>query len=70
MHCICFNFRTTDSSDLTTLIDKLQKNADKVEKNIYETEQNLNRVNTAHLWITNSIQYQYNLELLTEFFRV
>uniref|UniRef100_A0A672Q8L0 Periplakin-like n=1 Tax=Sinocyclocheilus grahami TaxID=75366 RepID=A0A672Q8L0_SINGR len=30
-------------TDLTTLIDKLQKNADKVEKNIIETEQNLNR---------------------------
>ncbi|RXN31498.1 periplakin [Labeo rohita] len=30
-------------TDLTSLIDKLQKNADKVEKNIIETEQNLNR---------------------------
>ncbi|XP_067274886.1 periplakin [Pseudorasbora parva] len=30
-------------SDLTSLIDKLQRNADKVEKNIIETEQNLNR---------------------------
>ncbi|KAF4093093.1 hypothetical protein AMELA_G00028160 [Ameiurus melas] len=29
--------------DLTTLIEKLQKNADKVEKNILETEQNLNK---------------------------
>ncbi|GAA6070330.1 periplakin isoform X1 [Tachysurus ichikawai] len=28
---------------LTTLIEKLQKNADKVEKNILETEQNLNK---------------------------
>ncbi|KAM9457669.1 periplakin [Clarias gariepinus] len=37
---------TTSSSkklDLTTLIEKLQRNADKVEKNILETEQNLNK---------------------------
>uniref|UniRef100_A0A672Q9Y5 Periplakin-like n=1 Tax=Sinocyclocheilus grahami TaxID=75366 RepID=A0A672Q9Y5_SINGR len=45
-------------TDLTTLIDKLQKNADKVEKNIIETEQNLNRVSTErlYLWITNQSQ--------------
>jgi len=42
-----FHLRPTDT-DLTALIDKLQKNADKVEKNIIETEQNLNRVGTVH----------------------
>ncbi|KAK6312474.1 hypothetical protein J4Q44_G00181380 [Coregonus suidteri] len=31
------------SSELSALIEKLQKNADKVEKLIYETEQNLNK---------------------------
>ncbi|XP_030646106.1 periplakin [Chanos chanos] len=31
------------ATELTALIEKLQKNADKVEKNILETEQNLNR---------------------------
>ncbi|KAM6957358.1 periplakin [Aplochiton taeniatus] len=31
------------STELSALIEKLQKNADKVEKNIYETEQNLNK---------------------------
>ncbi|XP_017313913.1 periplakin [Ictalurus punctatus] len=34
---------STKKVDLTTLIEKLQKNADKVEKNILETEQNLNK---------------------------
>ncbi|MCJ8739031.1 hypothetical protein PDJAM_G00042480 [Pangasius djambal] len=34
---------STKKVDLTTLIDKLQRNADKVEKNILETEQNLNK---------------------------
>ncbi|XP_046893628.1 periplakin [Hypomesus transpacificus] len=33
----------TQTTELSTLIEKLQKNADKVEKNIYETEQNLNK---------------------------
>lgn len=32
------------STELATLIEKLQKNADKVEKNIYDVEQNLNKV--------------------------
>lgn len=32
------------STELSTLIEKLQKNADKVEKNIYDVEQNLNKV--------------------------
>ncbi|KAF1380041.1 hypothetical protein PFLUV_G00182370 [Perca fluviatilis] len=31
------------STELSTLIDKLQKNADKVEKNCYDIEQNLNK---------------------------
>lgn len=31
-------------SELTLLVDKLQKNADKVQKNIYDIEQNLNKV--------------------------
>uniref|UniRef100_A0AAY4CCY9 Periplakin n=1 Tax=Denticeps clupeoides TaxID=299321 RepID=A0AAY4CCY9_9TELE len=39
---LLFDFRPSPT-DLTTLIEKLQKNADKVEKNILETEQNLNR---------------------------
>ncbi|MCI4384801.1 hypothetical protein PGIGA_G00043010 [Pangasianodon gigas] len=34
---------STKKLDLTTLIEKLQRNADKVEKNILETEQNLNK---------------------------
>ncbi|KAM4635298.1 periplakin [Polymixia lowei] len=34
---------TAPSTELSALIEKLQKNADKVEKNIYETEQNLNK---------------------------
>ncbi|KAL2101515.1 hypothetical protein ACEWY4_003276 [Coilia grayii] len=37
------SFSKTPVSELTALIEKLQKNADKVEKNILETEQNLNR---------------------------
>lgn len=32
------------STELTALIEKLQKNADKVQKNIYDVEQNLNKV--------------------------
>ncbi|KAK5855610.1 hypothetical protein PBY51_007273 [Eleginops maclovinus] len=31
------------STELSALIEKLQKNADKVEKNSYEIEQNLNK---------------------------
>uniref|UniRef100_A0A7N6A0A6 Periplakin n=1 Tax=Anabas testudineus TaxID=64144 RepID=A0A7N6A0A6_ANATE len=34
---------TAPSTELSTLIEKLQKNADKVEKNIYDVEQNLNK---------------------------
>ncbi|XP_034045796.1 periplakin [Thalassophryne amazonica] len=34
---------STSSSELSILIEKLQKNADKVEKNIYDVEQNLNK---------------------------
>ncbi|KAM9346407.1 periplakin [Symphorus nematophorus] len=34
---------TAPSSELSALIDRLQKNADKVQKNIYEVEQNLNK---------------------------
>ncbi|XP_072298454.1 periplakin [Eucyclogobius newberryi] len=34
---------TAPATELSTLIEKLQKNADKVEKNIYEVEQNLNK---------------------------
>ncbi|CAL9703635.1 unnamed protein product [Knipowitschia caucasica] len=34
---------TAPSTELSALIEKLQKNADKVEKNIYEVEQNLNK---------------------------
>ncbi|KAJ8250952.1 hypothetical protein GJAV_G00215220 [Gymnothorax javanicus] len=35
--------KKTASSELTMLIDKLQKNADKVERNILESEQNLEK---------------------------
>ncbi|XP_064171345.1 periplakin-like isoform X2 [Anguilla rostrata] len=35
--------KKTASTELTALIEKLQKNADKVEKNIYDTEQNLTK---------------------------
>uniref|UniRef100_A0AAX7UG83 Desmoplakin SH3 domain-containing protein n=1 Tax=Astatotilapia calliptera TaxID=8154 RepID=A0AAX7UG83_ASTCA len=35
--------QTAPSTELATLIEKLQKNADKVEKNIYDVEQNLNK---------------------------
>ncbi|XP_076000185.1 periplakin [Genypterus blacodes] len=34
---------TAPSTELSALIEKLQKNADKVEKNIYDVEQNLNK---------------------------
>ncbi|XP_049601631.1 periplakin [Syngnathus scovelli] len=34
---------SVNSTELTTLIEKLQRNADKVEKNIYDVEQNLNK---------------------------
>lgn len=34
---------TAPATELSTLIDKLQKNADKVEKNCYDIEQNLNK---------------------------
>uniref|UniRef100_A0A7N6AD39 Periplakin n=1 Tax=Anabas testudineus TaxID=64144 RepID=A0A7N6AD39_ANATE len=39
------------STELSTLIEKLQKNADKVEKNIYDVEQNLNKFNEHYLSI-------------------
>ncbi|XP_061605604.1 periplakin [Phyllopteryx taeniolatus] len=35
--------QTVSSTELTALIEKLQKNADKVENNIYDVEQNLNK---------------------------
>lgn len=41
------------STELSLLIDKLQKNADKVQKNIYDIEQNLNKVQYN---ITDSLQ--------------
>lgn len=41
---VCFSTSTGTVSELTLLIDKLQKNADKVQKNIYDIEQNLNKV--------------------------
>uniref|UniRef100_A0A671UYR0 Periplakin n=1 Tax=Sparus aurata TaxID=8175 RepID=A0A671UYR0_SPAAU len=47
------------STELTALIEKLQKNADKVQKNIYDVEQNLNKVQSDEARILNS------LELLT-----
>ncbi|TKS92301.1 Periplakin 190 kDa paraneoplastic pemphigus antigen 195 kDa cornified envelope precursor protein [Collichthys lucidus] len=34
---------TAPSTELTALIEKLQKNADKVQKNIFDVEQNLNK---------------------------
>nr|XP_046271255.1 periplakin [Scatophagus argus] len=34
---------TTSSTELTALIEKLQRNADKVQKNIFDIEQNLNK---------------------------
>ncbi|XP_035036456.2 periplakin [Hippoglossus stenolepis] len=34
---------TAPSTELSALIEKLQRNADKVEKNIYDVEQNLNK---------------------------
>ncbi|KAK2885184.1 periplakin [Channa argus] len=34
---------TAPTTELSVLIEKLQKNADKVEKNIYDVEQNLNK---------------------------
>uniref|UniRef100_A0A8C4FE13 Periplakin n=1 Tax=Dicentrarchus labrax TaxID=13489 RepID=A0A8C4FE13_DICLA len=33
------------TTELSTLIEKLQKNADKVQKNIFDVEQNLNKIN-------------------------
>uniref|UniRef100_A0AAQ6ALL2 Desmoplakin SH3 domain-containing protein n=1 Tax=Amphiprion ocellaris TaxID=80972 RepID=A0AAQ6ALL2_AMPOC len=36
---------SASSTELSALIEKLQKNADKVEKNIYDVEQNLNKIN-------------------------
>lgn len=38
------------STELSALIEKLQKNADKVEKNIYDVEQNLNKVLNIINW--------------------
>ncbi|XP_021180706.2 periplakin [Fundulus heteroclitus] len=35
--------KSTTSTELAALIEKLQKSADKVEKNIYDVEQNLNK---------------------------
>ncbi|MEQ2274752.1 hypothetical protein XENORESO_009774 [Xenotaenia resolanae] len=35
--------KTTTTTELAALIEKLQKSADKVEKNIYDIEQNLNK---------------------------
>ncbi|KAI1884655.1 hypothetical protein AGOR_G00228650 [Albula goreensis] len=35
--------KRSPNTELTALIEKLQKNADRVEKNIYETEQNLTK---------------------------
>ncbi|XP_035510071.1 periplakin [Morone saxatilis] len=34
---------TAPTTELSTLIEKLQKNADKVQKNLYDVEQNLNK---------------------------
>uniref|UniRef100_A0A8C2XSZ6 Periplakin n=1 Tax=Cyclopterus lumpus TaxID=8103 RepID=A0A8C2XSZ6_CYCLU len=39
------NKQGAPSTELSTLIDKLQKNADKVEKYSYDIEQNLNKIN-------------------------
>lgn len=41
---VCFSSSGGTTSELTLLIDKLQRNADKVQKNIYDIEQNLNKV--------------------------
>lgn len=41
---VCFSSSGGSSSELTLLVDKLQRNADKVQKNIYDIEQNLNKV--------------------------
>lgn len=41
---VCFSASTGTTSELSLLIDKLQRNADKVQKNIYDIEQNLNKV--------------------------
>ncbi|XP_007568356.1 periplakin isoform X2 [Poecilia formosa] len=35
--------KSSTSTDLAAIVEKLQKNADKVEKNIYDIEQNLNK---------------------------
>ncbi len=40
---LCLSSRAP-STELSALIEKLQKNADKVQKNIYDIEQNLNKV--------------------------
>lgn len=48
MNYVSFSSKGT-VNELTSLIEKLQKNADKVEKNILETEQNLNRVSMLFL---------------------
>lgn len=51
--CGCLHFfiysPSAPSTELSALIEKLQKNADKVEKNIYDVEQNLNKVQTQ--WV-------------------
>lgn len=41
---VCLHVFSAPTTELTTLIEKLQKSADKVEKNIYDVEQNLNKV--------------------------
>lgn len=54
-------FFSAPSSELSALIEKLQKNADKVEKNIYDVEQNINKVwaagNTDSLQTNSYIIY-------------
>uniref|UniRef100_H3CXX3 Periplakin n=1 Tax=Tetraodon nigroviridis TaxID=99883 RepID=H3CXX3_TETNG len=59
------------ASELSLLIDKLQKNADKVQKNIYDIEQNLNKdvskINEGKqpLYQDDTIQIINSLELLS-----
>ncbi|KAM7372522.1 hypothetical protein PAMP_009684 [Pampus punctatissimus] len=46
LHMSYFHTNTSPSApstELSALIEKLQRNADKVEKNIYDVEQNLNK---------------------------
>ncbi len=57
-------FSRAPSSELSALIEKLQKTADKVEKNIYDVEQNLNKVQSdnkvCYLLILKCIICQFN----------